>query len=243
MKWHRGVEQLTPHIVQIETPQGSGTGFFLARATTTPLCAFATAAHVVHQANYWEQPLRIRSVDSGETALLRPPDRAIFLEYSQDTAVVVFDPEKLSIPTEPFGLIDEGMILKVGVSIGWIGFPAIPGADLCFFTGAVSAWLDEPNAYFVDGVAINGVSGGPAFYCPGDDVKIIGVVSAYMPNRATGESLPGLAIVRHVTQLQEIAQRFQSLEEAKAEETRPVEAPPPPPAGGGDVPGGTRGLL
>ena len=71
---------------------------------------------------------------------------------------------------------------------------------LCFFSGRVSAYLAEENAYLVDGVAINGVSGGPAFHETG---KIIGLVTAYIVNRATGEALPGVSLIRSVASLRD----------------------------------------
>jgi hypothetical protein len=80
----------------------------------------------------------------------------------------------------------------------------------------------------VDGVAINGVSGGPAFI---REKMLVGVVAAYIPNRATGEPFPGLAVVRGVEQFHELAESFRSIDEAKAEETLPTEPPPPTPEG------------
>ncbi len=244
MEWHEAVDKLTPHVVQITSPQSSGTGFLLSRAKTQQLCGIATAAHVVEHAHYWEQPLRIRLTATGEVLLVRAAERAILIDSPHDTAVVVFDPKDLSLPDEPLELIEAGSFLKVGGAVGWLGFPAIPSADLCFFTGAVSAWVDAHKAYFVDGVAINGVSGGPAFTAFEESGPfVIGVVSAYMPNRATGEALPGLAIVRDVTQFHEIAQKFRSLEEAKSEQTVPAQPPPPPPSPAPSVPSSARSLL
>ena len=74
----------------------------------------------------------------------------------------------------------------------------------------------------MDGVAINGVSGGPAFHVTGVEempVLIMGVVSAYVPNRATGETLPGLSVVRDVAQFHELAPTFASLDQAKSAES------------------------
>ncbi|PYK41291.1 MAG: hypothetical protein DME60_03970 [Verrucomicrobia bacterium] len=45
-----------------------------------------------------------------------------------------------------------------------------------------------------------------------------------MPNRATGEVLPGLSLVRDVTQFHELAPTFASLTQAKAQE--PPATPP-----------------
>jgi len=83
----------------------------------------------------------------------------------------------------------------------------------------------------VDGVAINGVSGGPAFSINKDnEVQIIGVVSAYVPNRATGAQLPGLCVIRDVAPLQTMIKGLNNLEEAKQQEKTPEGPPPPSPA-------------
>jgi len=45
----------------------------------------------------------------------------------------------------------------------------------------------------VDGVAIHGVSGGPAFTCIGDKLSLVcGVVTAYWPNITAQGALPGV---------------------------------------------------
>ena len=80
--------------------------------------------------------------------------------------------------------------------------------------------------YLVDGVAINGVSGGPAFRLGVKSAELMGVASAYIPNRATGDVLPGVAVVRDVQEFHEFADRFRSMGEAKSQETPPTEAPP-----------------
>ena len=64
--WHDAVELLTPYVVRIWTPQGSGTGFLVSNSRTTSLCAVATAAHVISHAHYWEEPIRIEHQDSGD---------------------------------------------------------------------------------------------------------------------------------------------------------------------------------
>ena len=53
---------------------------------------------------------------------------------------------------------------------------------------------------------------------------VIGVVSAYVPNRATGDVLPGLSVVRDVTQFHELAPTFASLDQARDAEP-PAEPP------------------
>lgn len=112
----------------------------------------------------------------------------------------------------------------IGVDIGWLGFPAIEPDSLCFFAGTVSARQANRNAYLIDGVAINGVSGGPVFHCPTPEtVQIIGCVSAYHANRATGETLPGLLRAQDVSHFHDIAKFIRGLDEAN-EKKREMEA-------------------
>ncbi len=228
-EWHEIAALVAPHVVRIWTPQGSGTGFLVSASKNTPLCAIATAAHVISHAHYWEEPIRIEHHISGKTVLLRHSDRAINLDGDKDTAAVTFAPGDLELPTDVLTLADKDKHFKPGVEIGWLGYPAIPRASLCFFSGRISAWVNADEFYLVDGVAINGVSGGPAFALWGG--LLAGVVSAYIPNRNTGEALPGLAVVRGVGQFHDVAQSFRSLDEAKAGETPPTEPPPPPSEG------------
>lgn len=167
--------------------------------------------------------------ETGKTALVRPGTRVILLNEAKDVAAIMFDRVALPLPEEPLSLSAGDMYIKVGVDIGWLGFPAISN-ELCFFGGRISAYLESEERYLVDGVAINGVSGGPAFK-PGDDgtVAVIGVLSAYMPNRATGETLPGLAVVADIVEFHKMVASFKNFDQAKAQETAPSAAPGAPP--------------
>src|SRR5260221_10014690 len=126
--------------------------------------------------------------------------RAVMSDAARDTAALLFGRGDLPFPADPLPLSPKDMFLKVGNDIAWLGFPAIPTASLCFFTGNVSAWIQDQSAYLVDGVAINGVSGGPAFHvaaAKGNQHLVVkGVGSAYVPNRATWGGFPGVAVVR-----------------------------------------------
>jgi len=157
MEWAEGIEFIRPYIVKISTPRGSGTGFLISRTTAVNLSAIATAAHVVDNAHYWDEPIRLYHLASNEQVVLKSGDRAIFLEERFDTAAVVFDSSKLKLPDQPLPLTPEQKYLKPGYEIGWLGFPAIASSTLSFFSGRVSAWLSARNSYLVDGVAINGV--------------------------------------------------------------------------------------
>jgi len=233
MNWSHAVEVIMPHVFRISTPQGSGTGFMLSNGKNSSMCGIATAAHVIDHAHYWEEPVRFEHVSSGKSLVVRRQERAIFLDAERDTAAIMVKREDFPLPSDPLPLVPEKLFLKVGNEIAWLGFPAIPSASLCFFSGRVSAWLQNQRAYLVDGVAINGVSGGPAFHIrqtkdAPDQVVVVGVVSAYVPNRATGETLPGLSVVRDVSQFHELVPQFASLDEAQSA-AQPSEPPSPNP--------------
>jgi hypothetical protein len=228
LEWRDAIEIIKPLVVKIETPRGWGTGFLLSYTTSGSLCAVATAAHVISEAHLWEQPIKVTHYESGHTVMLREADRAILLDEGKDTAAIVFVKGEIPFPEKTLPLRPEGRILKIGNEIGWIGFPVISPRNLCFFSGRASAWLENENAYLVDGVAINGVSGGPSFFIGGNQMSVIGVVSAYRANRATGETLPGLCVVADVDQFLGVVKRLKSLEEAKEEES-PSPSPSPSP--------------
>lgn len=228
MPWYEGVDMIRPHIVRISTPRGTGTGFLVSHSKNSSVVGIATAAHVIDHAHYWEEPIRIDHISSGESLLVRHTQRAVFIEAQRDTAAMLFQRSNLPLPTEILQLAPKGAYLRTGADLGWLGFPAI-STELCFFGGRISAWLAKDSAYLVDGVAINGVSGGPAFTLhENQPLLIMGVLSAYVPNRATGEVLPGLAVVRDVGQFHDLAPTFASLDQAQEQQTPPV-APSPPP--------------
>jgi hypothetical protein len=226
-QWHEAVDFLRPRIVRIATPTGTGSGFLLPWNSKSGLCAIATASHVIDHAFYWEQPIRIDQVDAGKSALVRQEQRAIFSDSKRDTAVIVIESSPIESTEGDLRFIPEEKYLKVGNEVGWLGFPAI-AQSLCFFSGRLSAWLKDDKAYLVDGVAVNGVSGGALFSLHAKEPMIIGIVSAYMPNRATGEVLPGLAIARDISFLHEQATTFTSIDEARAAQSVP-EPPLAPP--------------
>jgi len=218
MPWRQAVEIIQPHVVKITTPRGSGTGFLLAYNEDKTICAIATANHVVEASHLWEEPIRILHYSSGREKLLRVFDRGIFYNRILDTAVIFIfpkeDKDELPLPKEPLPLIPEGKYVRVGVEIGWVGFPVVSPYNLCFFTGKVSCWLEKYRTYLIDGAAISGVSGGPAFHQPTDEIIIIiGSVSAYLPNRT--DATPGLAMISAVDQYLDVIKTMKDLDEAK----------------------------
>jgi len=230
MECHKAVALVKPHVVRIRTPRLSGTGFLLFNSATSGVCAIATAAHVVDAAYAWEEHIRIEFTGSTASTLLRSGDRAIIFHEPDDVAAIIFPRKDMKLPDTAISLIPEGKILKVGSELGWLGFPGI-AKELCFFSGRVSAFSDAEHGYLVDGVAINGVSGGPAFFpLTLDVIDMIGVVSAYRPNRVTGETLPGLAVISDVSGLRTMVAGFKSMYDAQSKQTPPgqSDAPPPP---------------
>lgn len=227
--WKNAVDTVKRYVVRISTPGGSGTGFLFAYSSL--LCGVATAAHVVSYAHWWELPIRLHHVHSDKSLLLHHSELPVLLDEAQDTAALIFPKGLLPFPAQLMQLLEVDSHLRVGNSLGWLGFPAVSPTNLCFFKGTMSCWLLHEHAYLVDGVAINGVSGGPAFWADGSTPLIVGVMSAYIPNKTTGEALPGLSVVRDLKHLQEVVTGFKSLDEAREKErtTRSDEPPPNPP--------------
>jgi hypothetical protein len=138
---------------------------------------------------------------------------------------VLFLKGDLQLPEEPIRLMPTGQPDSIGGAVGWLGFPNIEPNTLCFFAGTISARQEARKAYLIDGVAINGVSGGPVFHCPdAHGLQIIGCVSAYHANRATGEALPGLLRAQDVSHFRGIAETIRSIDEANAQKVEFEEA-------------------
>jgi hypothetical protein len=178
----------------------------------------------VGHADEWQQPIRIENEIS--TMFLKEEDRVILVDHRTDSAVVLFLKGEFQLPESPIALLPMEEPCSIGSDIGWLGYPAIEPNSLCFFAGTVSARQADRQAYLIDGVAINGVSGGPVFHCPAlnKEPLIIGCVSAYHANRATGEALPGLLRAQDVSHFHQAASRIRSIDEANAKKRELEEA-------------------
>lgn len=236
MNWDHAVNTIIPHIVKIRTPQGHGTGFLAFYNFDKSWCGIATAAHVVDHAEEWQEPVKIMHQASGTTALITTDKRVIIIDRITDSAIVLFLKSDLDLPEFPVALLPMGQPCLIGSDVGWLGFPAIAADTLCFFSGSISAHLETRKAYLIDGVAIHGVSGGPVIHCPSPDdggVHIIGCVSAYEVNRATGEALPGLLKAQDVSHFHGVISTIRSVDEANAKKrefdaAQAQKATPPP---------------
>jgi hypothetical protein len=219
MNWELAIDEVRPHVVKIETPAGWGTGFLAFYNHDGSWCGIATAAHVVSHADDWQEPIKILN-EASAPRFLKSDERVIFRDNDNDSAVVLFLKGDLQLPEIPIALspMDHPGKVGIGVDVGWLGFPAIEPHTMCFFAGTVSAQQVYRKTYLIDGVAINGVSGGPVFHCPDlNTIRIIGCVSAYHANRATGEALPGLLRAQDVAHFRGVAEQIKSIDDANAQ--------------------------
>lgn len=214
MKWEASVEKIGPYVVKIDTPTGSGSGFLFAFNEEKTLCGIATALHVVDDTETWGHSLKVNIQSFHKAAFLREADRSIFKDPDTDCAVILFERSKLDLPDELIPLRPIASPISIGAEVGWLGFPAIAPLTLCFFSGTVSARQDSKK-YLIDGVAINGVSGGPVFLQENGLVQFVGVVSAYRANRAAGETFPGLLVAQDVSHFHSVLAHLKTLDEAK----------------------------
>ena len=217
MSWHGLQEKIQPYLIRIETQQGSGTGFLFAYNPTKNFAAIATAAHVIDTAHEWKQPIKLIHHQSGKMAFVSHEVRAVIVDLRLDSATILVPTNTLPFPEETLPLADSSKFTKVGVELAWTGFPSVAYPNLCFFSGRVSCFLESDNCYLIDGVAINGVSGGPVYYEKADgNPEMVGIISAYMPNRSG--NTPGLLKAQDITSFDETLKQLRSLHEAKEKE-------------------------
>lgn len=221
MDWQHIVEKVKPYVVKIETPTGHGTGFLCFRNKDSSVCGIATALHVIEHSDEWQEPIRINSYDASgkikDSTLLKESDRVIRYKWQTDSAVVIFQSPKLNLPQGSIPLIPTNKILPIGIEVGWLGFPAIEQFRCCFFSGNISATDDNRKGYLIDGVAINGVSGGPVICNTATDggAAIIGVMTEYRANRRGGVALPGLSFAQDVSHFHDVITEARNIDEAK----------------------------
>jgi hypothetical protein len=223
MKWSTYLQRIFPYIVSIETPDGSGTGFLFIYNKTKTIAGFATAAHVVDHADEWKEPIKLVHSITKKELFVTDEKRVIFLDLPRDSAsIMLFDDFNIGLPRDTLPLIEANKTLRIGAEVGWLGFPSIAYPNLCFFTGRISARLDKYDSYLIDGVAINGVSGGPVIHIPTgtSSPRIIGTVTRYMPNRIYGDTLPGLLRVQDVTSFHNTIEALKSMDEARKKKTK-----------------------
>jgi len=212
MHWSDAVNSSLPCIVKIDTPTGHGTGFLCFSNPKKSMIAIATAGHVIHHADKWMEPIRIYTHDGSKSLLLKANERHITMGNLSDSAIILFSKDqKMFEQTPPLSLLDQEYVLRVGTQVGWIGFPTLEPDTPCFFSGMISARKED--AYLIDGVAINGVSGGPVLYVDDEDeTRVVGTVSAYRMNKTTGDTLPGLLIAQDLSLFHDVLTHIRTVE-------------------------------
>jgi hypothetical protein len=199
--------------VKIKTPSGHGTAFLVAYNKSRNLMAIATAAHVVTEVDEWRLPLKIIPERSYEPVFLEDDERVILIDDDRDSALVVVGTSAMPLPADPLPLVPKDVYDVSGCPLGWLGYPGLAPDHLCFFHGWTSAWVSRGEYYLIDGVAINGVSGGPVFEDAGTGLpRLVGLVSAYYSNR---EVLPGLLKAYDLTHAHRTIERWHNLGEAR----------------------------
>lgn len=197
LRWDETVDRVSMSVFRLYAGSSAGTGFLIGLGKDPKngdsFATIATAWHVLEALPGTTDELEIVSVD-GKTLFTSAADQIGFHPLGNaryDTGLIVLRTgTPLVDERELLPLFPYDSILARGAEIGWLGFPGITEPELCFFHGHVSGYLNDPPTYLVDGVAINGVSGGPAF---DNRAHVIGLVSAYVPNRVDPTTtLPGL---------------------------------------------------
>ena len=227
--WSNVCAGISKYMVRVEVRGSFGSGFFVYKNKN--FLFFATAHHVVSNAQRWNDPIILghRFIENDASLLKNIRiDKPNIILYPNDVALIIVNRKEggLDWVESVFGDLDSPELLpndhsvRCGAEVSWAGFPCIVGSGdvLCHFFGHVSnidvAYrLQNPFAryYLVDGNAINGVSGGPAYIGKSEQTPhpvIWGVVSAYVPNKQQHGTLPGLSVIRP---LGEIYQQIQNL--------------------------------
>jgi trypsin-like peptidase len=197
LPWPDAVDRVEKSVFRVYSGQSAGTCFLFSVGTdpTTKeaFALFATAWHVVEDLVGSPDDLTLVSADEQRVldSSIDEIEFAPFGEIAWDTALIIAKTgDPLLTEKELLPLLPYDVQLRRGADIGWLGFPGLVEPELCFFQGHVSGYLHDPPTYLVDGVAINGVSGGPAF---DNRAHLIGLVSAYIPNQVDKyTTLPGL---------------------------------------------------
>ena len=204
--WHRAIGTISKQIVRIEAGTSYGTGFITHAAHD--LRGFATAHHVIAKAEKNRRPIGIRY---GPDKIMHvgpgtANEALIVRNNPPDDAALILVKNCAHLP-KGVNLIEHGQMVVMGVEIGWLGFPMVASDKLCFFSGRVSHLDAELKQYLVDGVAVKGASGGPAFYFRDNEPVVMGTISSYsyvieQPDRQPHRvSLPGLSVVNGVSLL------------------------------------------
>ena len=190
-------------IVRIENHGGWGTGFIVDGDQENHMRTIATAHHVLE--GYSPNSIVLTTADGRDFQLVGERHKFLVARMNglDASTLILVHPDFTHLPMPSVPLLTRNEIpLSVGTEIGWLGYPRVAPGQLCFFSGRLSAAMSG-DQFLVDGTAIHGVSGGPAFCVTPHGPRIVGSITAYLPNLLTDEdgdrdlTLPGLSLVTH----------------------------------------------
>ena len=187
------------YIVKIIIGARYGTGFYSGDYPSGNFVYIATAYHVVEEAEMSELPITFFHAVSGVTVVIPYDELYIFSDKATDSAVIVVRVGRIPFPPIRHKL-SESLQLLVASEVFWMGFPKIAPDIICFFSGRISASFTDFHAYLIDGVSVNGVSGGPVMCVdPVFGLTVVGVVTHYVHNDSDGLVRPGLVFAPDIT--------------------------------------------
>jgi hypothetical protein len=200
MGWTDVVDRASNSIFRVYAGSSAGTGFVIGlgsdRQTGDNYAMLATAWHVLKDLSGTPDDITIVSANKQEVFSSSATEIGFYRlgDARYDMGLILVKTDDLLIKQfELLPLYPYDSILARGSKICWLGFPGIVEPELCFFHGYISGYVNDPLGYLVDGVAINGVSGGPAL---DERAHVIGLVSAYLPNRVDRvTTLPGMMLL------------------------------------------------
>lgn len=194
MPWFEAAERVGKATFRLYTKESMGTGFLISvgKSPNSFMATLATAWHVIEDAT---KGTSLRICDSEGKEIVRSSGGNIMVSEvgeGLDSAIIIIQSEVELFPQELLlPILPIEVQLRTGTEISWMGYPGIVEPELCYFHGYISGMLKKPPVYLVDGVVVNGVSGGPVF---DDRCHIVGFVSAYLPNRINASTtLPGVS--------------------------------------------------
>ena len=214
-EWYQAAEIMMGNLVRISIyGDGHGSGLIVPPPKNAPgNCCVLTALHVIEAADKTGATILIEHEETKQKIVLPSLSRYVFKAKDRDQAIIIFNRPKPFEKSGSINFLDINRHYKRGIEFGWLGYPGLEIAEkqACFFSGRVSAYLDDKEAYLVDGCSIHGVSGGPVFSCDADGrVVLAGIVTNYFPNEiikpncTSSQAWPGLAMFRTINPLMKL---------------------------------------
>jgi hypothetical protein len=201
MDWRDACDIVRKNIVKLSiSDPANPTSFFFGTGWISYVegqkIKIVTAYHVIEKFYQQKMPRLDLFFEKTKSILsLSLSQTNFFVDLKRDLAVIEIN------TTEQFKILPYATqnTWRAGKEAGWLGYPEIYPTELAFFHGYISINDKIYNRYFIDGVSIQGLSGGPVFvYDDNQNIEVIGIITHYLANiNHVGLSLPGLIITTH----------------------------------------------